>query len=126
MAGQPFGGAGGASPPENYQRFFVPAIGAPLAADLVRNAALREGERVLDVACGTGVVTRLASAQVGATGAVAGLDGNPGMLAVARGATHEGGSSEWLAGTADAMQLPVASVDVVLLPPGVAVDIANQ
>src|SRR3546814_10481734 len=95
MAGQPVGGAGGASPPENYQCFFVPAIGAPLAADLVRNAALREGERVLDVACGTGVVTRLASEQVGATGAVSGLDVNPGMLAVARAATPEGMSIEW-------------------------------
>lgn len=114
MAGQPFGGAGGASPPENYQRFFVPAIGAPLAADLVRNAALREGERVLDVACGTGVVTRLASEQVGATGAVSGLDVNPGMLAVARAATPEGMSIEWHEANAEAMPLPDASFDVVL------------
>jgi ubiquinone/menaquinone biosynthesis C-methylase UbiE len=39
---------------------------------------------VLDVACGTGVVTRLAAERVGAGGAVAGLEVNPGMLAVAR------------------------------------------
>src|SRR3546814_6056529 len=114
MAGQPFGGAGGASPPENYQRFFVPAIGAPLAADLVRNAALREGERVLDVACGTGVVTRLASEQVGATGAVAGLAVNPGMLAVARAATPEGMSIEWHEANPEAIPLTAASFDVVL------------
>src|SRR3546814_17352953 len=92
MAGQPFGGAGGASPPENYQRFFVPATGSPLAPDLVRNAALREGERVLDVACGPGVVTRLASEQVGATAAVARPAVNPGMLAVARAAPPQGRS----------------------------------
>src|SRR3546814_6309302 len=114
MAGQPFGGAGGASPPENYQRFFVPAIGAPLAADLVRNAALREGERVLDVACGTGVVTRLASEQVGATGAVSGLDVNPGMLAVARAATPEGMSIDWHEANAAAMPLHEASFDVLM------------
>jgi hypothetical protein len=35
---------------ENYELYFVPAIGAPLAADLVELAALRPGERVLDVA----------------------------------------------------------------------------
>lgn len=68
---------------ENYEKFFVPAIGAPLAADLVSTAALRPGERILDVACGTGVVARLAAAQVRGAGAVAGLDVNPGMLAVA-------------------------------------------
>src|SRR3546814_10148611 len=78
------------------------------------NAALREGERVLDVACGTGVVTRLASEQVGATGAVAGLDVNPGMLAVARAATPEGMSIEWHEANAEAMPLPDASFDVVL------------
>src|SRR3546814_20156329 len=100
MAGQPFGGAGGASPPENYQRFFVPAIGAPLAADLVRHAALRKGERVLDVACGTAVVTPLASEQVGATGPVAGLDVNPGILTVTRPATPAERSNESQAASA--------------------------
>ena len=54
-----------ANPPENYERFFVPSIGEPLARAFVREAALEPGERVLDVACGTGVVTRLASDAVG-------------------------------------------------------------
>ncbi|MDH3535638.1 MAG: hypothetical protein OER87_07825, partial [Gammaproteobacteria bacterium] len=61
------------SGPENYEKYFVPAISAPLAADLIDVASLRPGERVLDVACGTGVVTRLAATQVGKAGSVAGL-----------------------------------------------------
>ena len=74
---------------ENYERYFVPAIGAPVAADLVEAAAIRPGERVLDVACGTGIVTRLAQERVGSEGTVAGLDPNPGMPAAARpGSSH--------------------------------------
>jgi ubiquinone/menaquinone biosynthesis C-methylase UbiE len=118
MAEQPFGKAYGGNPPANYERFFVPAIGAPLATDLVRLAALRPGERVLDVACGTGVVARLASRQVGTTGTVAGLDVNPGMLAVARSATPPGMSIEWHEASAEAMSLPDASFDVVLCQMG--------
>jgi ubiquinone/menaquinone biosynthesis C-methylase UbiE len=118
MADQYFGKAYGGSPPANYERFFVPAIGAPLARDLIRTAALRPGEQVLDVACGTGVVARLASEQVGDTGTVAGLDVNPGMLAVARSATPPGMRIEWHEASADAMPLPDASFDVVLCQMG--------
>ena len=104
--------------PENYEKFFVPAIGEPLAADLVCTAALRPGERILDVACGTGVVTRLAAAQVGEAGAVAGLDVNPGMLAVARSATLGDATIDWYETSAEAMPLADASFDVVLCQMG--------
>jgi ubiquinone/menaquinone biosynthesis C-methylase UbiE len=106
------------NPPANYERFFVPAIGAPLAADLIRRAALRPGERVLDVACGTGIVARRAAQQVGDTGTVAGLDVNPGMLAVARTATPPGTSIAWHEASAAAMPFPDASFDVVLCQMG--------
>jgi ubiquinone/menaquinone biosynthesis C-methylase UbiE len=101
-------------PPVNYQRFFVPAIGAPLAHDLIRFAALRPGERVLDVACGTGVVTRLASKQVGPEGTVAGLDINPGMLAAAYSVTPADLTIEWHESPAEDMPLPDEAFDVVL------------
>ena len=72
---------------ENYERYFVPSIGAPVAADLMKAASLRPGERVLDAACGTGVVTKLAADRIAPGGTVAGLDPNPAMLAVARATT---------------------------------------
>lgn len=102
------------NPSINYERFFVPAIGEPLAIDLVRHAALRPGERVLDVACGTGIVTRLASKEIGAEGTVAGLDVSPDMLAVARSTTPSDMSIEWHEASAESMPLPDASFDVVL------------
>jgi SAM-dependent methyltransferase len=62
----------------------VLAVTAPWAADLVAAADPPPWARVLDVACGTGIVARLAAERVGPTGHVVGLDLNPGMLAVAR------------------------------------------
>lgn len=117
MSDRHFGQAYGANPAENYERFFVPAIGAPLAKSLVRLAALRPGERVLDVACGTGVVARLAAEQVGAAGTVAAVDVNPGMLAVARTVEPEL-SIEWHEASAEAMPLPDEAFDVVLCQMG--------
>ncbi|MGH7550263.1 MAG: methyltransferase domain-containing protein [Gemmatimonadota bacterium] len=113
-----FGDSYGASAPECYERFFVPAIGAPLAADLVRRAALRPGERVLDVACGTGVVARLAARGVGDAGTVAGLDLNPGMLAVAESAAPADASIEWHEASVEEMPLKDESFDVVLCQMG--------
>jgi ubiquinone/menaquinone biosynthesis C-methylase UbiE len=101
--------------PENYERYFVPVIGGPLARDLVDLADLRAGERVLDVACGTGIVARLAAERVAPTGSVAGADINPGMLAVAR--TAAAGAAlpiRWFETTAEAMPLPDSAFDVLL------------
>lgn len=108
----------GGTPAETYQRFFVPSIGAPVADDLIGAAGLQPGERVLDVACGTGVVTRRAADRVGAGGAVAGLDVNPGMLAVARAQTPPDIAIEWHEASAESMPLPDEAFDVVLCQMG--------
>ena len=71
----------GGNAEELYGRYLVSAMFAPWAADLVEPAAPHPGERVLDVACGTGVVARLMAPHVGATGKVVGLDRNAGRPA---------------------------------------------
>lgn len=114
MSRQYFSEAYGLKPPENYERYFVPAIAAPVAHDLMRRANLGPGERVLDVACGTGLGARLAAREVGSGGRVAGLDVNPGMLAVARSATPPELPIDWYESGAEAMPLPDEAFDVVL------------
>jgi ubiquinone/menaquinone biosynthesis C-methylase UbiE len=69
---------------------------------------------VLDVGCGTGVVARLAAGQVGPGGTVAGLDPNPGMLAVARSVAPPELGIEWHQASAESMPLPDEAFDVVL------------
>src|SRR5215210_4089351 len=104
----------GGNAPEVYEIQLVPAIFAPWAPVLVAQAALRAGERVLDVACGTGVVTRLVALQVGPTGDVVGLDLNPGMLARARASLSPGGATvDWREGDAGALPFDASSFDAV-------------
>ena len=50
-----------ATAPELYERYMVPGIARLWAADLVQRVAPKPGERVLDVACGTGIVARFAA-----------------------------------------------------------------
>ena len=75
------------SAPEVYERELVPAVFGPWAPILIDLAQPRPGERVVDIACGTGIVARSAAVKVGPTGIVAGVDLNPGMLMVARSLT---------------------------------------
>ncbi len=112
MTQQHFGRGYGSNAAENYERYFVPAIGRPVADDLMIVAALEPGERVLDVGCGTGVVTRLAAERTGST--VTGLDLTPGMLKVARSIAPKEMSIEWYESSAEAMPLPDEAHNVVL------------
>jgi len=112
LAQHDYGRNFGSNAAENYENYFVPAIGAPVATDLIQVAALNSGERVLDVGCGTGVVTRLAAERTGSR--VAGLDLNPGMLAVARSVTPAEMSIDWHEASAETIPLPDEDFDVVL------------
>lgn len=113
MSKQHFDENYGSNAPENYELFFVPTLSSPLAKDLIKHVALRPGDRVLDVACGTGIVARMASQQVGSTGTVTGLDINPGMLAVARSVTPAETDIQWCEASAEAIPLPDHAYDVV-------------
>src|SRR5215470_6682796 len=98
---------------ELYERYLVPAVTALWAADLVWRAAPQRGERVLDVACGTGVVARLAARTMGA-GHVVGLDINAEMLAVARAQPAGPAPIEWREASALQLPFPDRAFDLVL------------
>jgi ubiquinone/menaquinone biosynthesis C-methylase UbiE len=88
---------------------------APGAEAFISRLGLAPGERLLDVACGTGVVARQAAPRVAPGGQVCGLDLNDAMLDVARGAAADAEPAiEWLQGDAAAMPLPDAAFDVVV------------
>ncbi|MEM7113022.1 MAG: methyltransferase domain-containing protein [Chloroflexota bacterium] len=96
---------------EVYEQFFLPALFQQWAAPVVAAAKIGPGQRVLDVACGTGVVTRLVAEQVGVAGDVVGLDVNAGMLAVARAkAPH----IDWREGQAERLPFADNSFDAVV------------
>jgi ubiquinone/menaquinone biosynthesis C-methylase UbiE len=103
-----------------YDQYHVKHMFHPWSQVLLEHAALCSGERVLDLACGTGIVAREAAGRVGPSGRVAALDINPAMLAVAR--THAAAPGapdiEWTQGSAQNLPFPDASFDVVLCQQG--------
>ena len=104
---------------ETYQRCFVPAIAEPVSEPLLEAVKLQAGDRVLDVACGTGVITRAAAGLVGPTGSVTGVDLAPDMVDVAKGVpTLDGAHVEWHVADAASLPLPDAAFDVALCQMG--------
>lgn len=103
----------------NYERFLVPALLDRWAGDLVDAAGVRSGQRVLDLACGTGIVARHAARRAGPTGSVDGVDVNPAMLVVAREVTVDlQPQVRWHRGPAEDLSFDAASFDVVLCQQG--------
>jgi ubiquinone/menaquinone biosynthesis C-methylase UbiE len=99
-----------ASAAEIYDSFFVPALFQEWAGRVADAARLGPGDRVLDVACGTGVVTLEAARRVAPSGAVIGLDVNEGMLAVAR---RKAPQLEWRHGRAEALPFETGVFDAL-------------
>jgi ubiquinone/menaquinone biosynthesis C-methylase UbiE len=101
------------SVPQMYERYMVPLIFQPYAGDLAQRAAERAPARVLEVAAGTGVLTRELARTLPASSTIVATDLNQPMLdeAAARGTSRP---VTWR--TADALQLPFedASFDAVL------------
>jgi SAM-dependent methyltransferase len=89
---------------------------APVADALFAAAALRPGERVLDVGCGTGSTTRRAAGEVGPNGRVVGLDVSAEMLAAAAAEPERDGAAplEWVAADVVTWQPDGRAFDVVL------------
>lgn len=100
---------------ERYERDLVPALFEPWAGVLVDIAGVGPGDRVLDVACGTGVVARSAARRVGPGGHVCGLDVNEDMLAIARSTSAD---IEWRQAEASRTGLPDASFDTAFCQQG--------
>lgn len=96
---------------EAYQSLHVPALFEGWAPRVLDAARVRHGQRVLDVACGTGVLARAALERVGASGKVVGVDPDPGMLAVAE---RLNGEIDWRAGTAEALPCEDGAFDSVV------------
>ncbi len=100
-----------ASAPATYQEFLGPAMFAPFAKRLVEHGYVRPGSRVLDVACGTGVVSRAAAILAGTGGSVAGVDLGEPMLAIARSHPAEENAAPIDYAQADAAALPFDADD---------------
>ena len=94
-----------------YENLFVKALFAEWAPKMIEAAQVRQGQRVLDLACGTGVLAREAALRVGATGSVVGLDANSGMLAVAATIAP---TVEWRQGIAESLPFDDESFDAVV------------
>lgn len=108
----------GGDAPLAYDTYIVDAFMRGYSRRLVEAAEIEPGSSVLDVACGTGVVTRLAAKEAGPNGSVVGCDLNAGMLARARASKENTTTIDWHEGSVTEMPFDDASFDRILCQHG--------
>ena len=105
-----------ASFPEMYERWLVGPLFRPWAELTLDELNLSPGDSLLDVACGTGIVARVAKERAGYIGRVTGIDASPDMLGVARAVAPD---IDWREGNASSLPLAEGEqFDVVVCQQG--------
>ena len=94
-----------------YEALFVPALFGQWTPKVADAAQIKPGQRVLDVACGTGILAREIAPRIGSAGRVVGVDPSPGMVAVAKQLAPAIG---WREGVAESLPFPDQSFDAVV------------
>jgi len=104
----------GGSIPEYYERYLVPFYFTPFAQDLVARLQLSSNARILEIACGTGVVTQTIAKRLSGDGRIVATDLNQAMIDIARTKSPSDHRIEWQ--LADATDLPfeTGSFDAVV------------
>ena len=109
------------NPAEVYERYLSRPIADPWTRVLIDLANPQSGERVLDLACGTGSVARQVAPMVGSSGQILAVDINPAMLQVGRAQPQPqpaGAVITWQEGDATKLNLPDKDFDLVLCQQG--------
>jgi ubiquinone/menaquinone biosynthesis C-methylase UbiE len=99
--------------PENYDRYLGPVLFEPFAVDIAARLKEVEPESVLEIACGSGILTRRLRDILPNTRLVA-TDLNPGMIAYAQRKFHPSENIKWLDADAAALPFSDGSFDAVV------------
>jgi ubiquinone/menaquinone biosynthesis C-methylase UbiE len=105
--------------PENYDRYLGPVIFEPWAKDLVSRLANKKYERVLEIACGTGIVTRRFRDALPATIEIVATDLNSDMFEFAKAKFRDDENVIWQQADASALPFPDCSFDAAVCQFGV-------
>ena len=105
-----FGGA----IPENYDRYLGPTLFEPFANDIAARLDPERHRHVLEIACGTGIVTRRLRDRLSAEAELTATDLNPAMFAFAERKFAAKENVAWREADAEALPFPDASFDAVV------------
>jgi ubiquinone/menaquinone biosynthesis C-methylase UbiE len=100
--------------PENYERYLASLLFEPFADDLVARLAMHDGMRILEVACGTGIVTRRLVAKLAGRGTIIATDLNEAMFAHARKGLPRRGDATWRHADGTSLPFETRSFDAVV------------
>jgi ubiquinone/menaquinone biosynthesis C-methylase UbiE len=100
--------------PEHYERYLGPLLFEPFADDLVRRLSVHDDMRILEVACGTGIVTRRLVEKLAGRGSIVATDLNEAMYAHARTRLPRRGDATWRHADGTSLPFETKSFDVVI------------